>query len=121
MLKTKFNVLQTCTCLDMYEIAFLIMDHSLSFRYLLSNGTMVLSNPLINNWMTLEQQMMTKFLSYQELIGSQSLCNIDEGFSDAFDLCLDKGSQIVGAIQHQMQNAVLLPFQSVSNSCVLER
>ena len=94
----------------------------------------------VNNWMTPEQQMMTKFLSYQELIGSQSLCNIDEGFSGAFDLCLDKGSHTVGAMQHYTQdgilamtysknatcdirniNAVLLPFQSVSNSRVFER
>lgn len=94
----------------------------------------------VNNWMTPEQQMMTKFLSYQDLIGSQLLCNIDEGFSGAFDLCLDKGSHTVGAMQHHMQhgtlsmiysknatcnicniNAVLLPFQSVSNSHIFER
>lgn len=94
----------------------------------------------VNNWMTPEQQMMTKFLSYQELIGSQLLCNIDEGFSGAFDLCLDKGTHTVGAMQHHMQdgilamiysknatcnihniNAVLLPFQSVNNSRVFER
>ena len=94
----------------------------------------------VNNWMTPEQQMMNKFLSYQKLIGSQSLCNIDESFNGLFELCVEKESRTVGAMQHHIQdgmisvsysqnatcaigniNAVLLPFQSVGNSRMFER
>ena len=55
--------------------------------------------------MTPEQQMINKFLSYQEISGAKHLKAMGEQFPDLFELCAD--SHLVGALQYLVAAAIL--------------